>query len=341
MDLVRNFRVVPPEVYRREAESGGDLYLGANYTWLFEIEAWPGSAPVQAVLKGHGFPPNCRWTARLILADGSAEITGTGLGPRLWEGEDCQPLRTPADDGGFVMSTTARRVAELFARSAVHSVVESVSYQQFVVGPEGEFEEGDSGYEVDPQAVAPTEVHNTADQFGTFEADGDGEFSSEAEDIGRGGEEVTRYLQILDLDGENLATFSDWGERPYPLLQAESFPAALQIMASRGFYLFSFWEESEAVRALVKDKGFGHLISPIPEFGRLVLESRDPWELLVLQDLLLSSDLEGSERTFLPTDRQGAPIELPFDVVEVETDYGFAVQLLRQDPVAVKARLLR
>lgn len=353
MDLAHNFRPLTP------GDPGHERYGQAKPDWLFEIDVWPHLPDIPGrsvtillktpVINEHGMPEG-GWDAFLVEPSTPvrpiAALTGHGIEVSTFDMYTLQrtsAARSESDKkaGKFTLRGTAHQYAESWAFVALHSVVESVSFDVFAVGPEGEFEQGDSGYELDPRGVAPTEVHETAERFGTFDAEGDDGFRSESEDLDRGGDEITRYLQIADLDGESLATFSDWGTRPYPLLEPHSYPAGLQIMASRGYYLFSFWEEAEEVRRLVKAKGFSHLISPIHWFGRLVLESRDPWVLLILQDLLLASDLEGSEQTFLPTDRTGAPIELPFDVVEVETDYGFTVQLLRQTTASVKARLLR
>lgn len=339
MGLVRHLRSMGPSDYKGESLTNfGMAAPPEGPAWTFSMDAWPhlGAERVHMVVTAPtlGSLLHAGWRGAIL---GVRPTGGAAVLPEEALAGCSYPMgpRHPWARGA------AEAAAEWAACAALHSVVESVTYQQFVIGSDGEFEEGDSGYELEAAAVSPTRVHEAADQFGTFEAEDDDVFRSEPEEIGRGGEEQVNYLSVRDLDGRSLATFSDWGSRPYPLLYDHSFPAALQIMASRGFYLFSFWEEAQETRELVETSGFGHLVSPIQEFGRLVLESRDPRELLVLQDLLLGSDLEGSEHTFLPTDRQGAPIELPFDVVEAQTDYGFPVQLLRQSTASVKGQLLR
>ena len=57
---------------------------------------------------------------------------------------------------------------------------------------------------------------------------------------------------------------------------------------------------------------FSHLLSPIEYDEYTVWESRDPYELLILQDLMLTKGLEGFDEVVLPRTASGGELDLPF-----------------------------
>ena len=299
---------------------------GIHKAWTFEVLVWPvkdaGDKYVKlllrqtkeslleagAAVRAPGWAPLFRaWEAYLL---GDSRYRGSRVGPPI------------TGDGltiavGDLATRKGAEAAEVAGQAAVHGVIESVTFS--TTTPEsvehGDFEE--TGFEVEPIVVSPTYVHQDAGQYYTYDAEGSDWFSSSWETTDyRTGEAIQRSLHLSDLNSVSLASFSDWDQRPYPLLYGDAREretlerAAMELMASRGYYSFAYDAyggdlPAEQVGAIADATGFGHLYSPIDYEEYWVFESRNAKELLVFQDVLLSKGIEGAAWIEVPRSPSG------------------------------------